>query len=52
MKRVLRWFRQLIRREKAWTPPERTGLMYDPAFVRQSFRTGDRVDPIAATVEE
>lgn len=52
MKRVLRWMRQLIRREKAATPVIRSGLLYDPAFVRQSFRPGDRVNPIAATIEE
>jgi hypothetical protein len=52
MKRVLRWIRQLLRREAPYTPLRRTGLMYDPEFVRQSFRTGERVDPIAATVEE
>ena len=52
MKRVLRWFRQLIRREQAWTPVRRTGLMFDPAFIQQSFRTGERVDPLAASLEE
>ena len=59
MKRVLRWMRQLIRREKAATPVIkaatpviRSGLLYDPAFVRQSFRPGDRVNPIATTIEE
>lgn len=52
MKRVLRWFRQLIRRDKAVLPVSRSGLMYDPAFVRQSFRPGDRVNPLAATIEE
>lgn len=50
MKRVLRWFRQLIRRERA--AAARTGQMYDPAFVRASFRPGERVDPLAASIEE
>jgi hypothetical protein len=52
MKRVMRWFRQLIRRERAWTPIQSSGLLYDSAFARQSFRPGERVDPLAATVEE
>lgn len=52
MKRVLRWFRQLVRREAPYVPVRRTGQMYDPGFVRASFRTGERVDPLAASVEE
>jgi hypothetical protein len=52
VKRWLRWFRQLIRREQAWLPATRSGLMYDPAFARQSFRPGERVDPLAASIEE
>lgn len=51
-RRVARWFRQLFRREKAWTPVERRNLMYDPAFVSASFRSGERVDPLTPSVEE
>lgn len=51
-RRFLRWIRQFIRRETAWTPIRRSGLMYDPEFVSASFRSGERVDPLAATVEE
>lgn len=34
------------------TPVRRSGLMFDPAFVEQSFRPGERVDPLATTIEE
>ena len=52
MKRVLRWFRQLIRREASYVPVRRTGQIYDPDFARASFRPGERVDPFAASMEE
>ena len=52
MKRVLRWVRQLIRREAGYVPLRRSGLMYDPEFVRGSFRPGERVDPLTASIEE
>lgn len=51
-KRVLRWFRQFRRREAAYAPIARSGLLYDPAFVAGSFRPGERVDPLSASLEE
>ena len=52
MKRLLRWVRQLFRREADWMPVRRSGQMYDPDFIRASFRSGERVNPLAATIEE
>jgi hypothetical protein len=49
---MLRWLRQLFRQEADRTPVRRSGQMYDPEFVRASFRPGERVNPLAATVEE
>jgi hypothetical protein len=51
-RRVRRWFRQFRRREAAYAPITRSGLMYDPAFVAGSFRPGERVDPLSTSLEE
>ena len=51
-RRLRRWIRQLIRREKAWTPVSNSHLVYDPAFVAASMRPGQRFDPLSATIEE
>lgn len=52
MKRVLRWFRQLVRRERPYAPVRVSGLIFDAEFARASFRPGERVNPLAATIEE
>lgn len=51
-RRFLRRLRSLIKRDRAYVPVVNRGLVYDPDFVRGSFRPGERVNPFAATIEE